>query len=96
MEEVSEKRILEILNVIVKSAKTEFSTKELKEISIYAIQTANGSYAANIDLHESDWNHVKNEMKESNDIRDNIKRVVVLRLLKDCGLYTKFTNIKKQ
>ena len=92
---MSKKPILEKLNEIVKNAKTEFSSDELEEISLYAIQTADGTYGNNKDLHESDWNHVKNEMNESGDIRENIKRAVILRLLKDCGLYTKFVTINK-
>lgn len=94
MEEILNK-IPGCLKEIVKNAKTEFSEDELKEMSLYAIQTANGTYASKIDLHESDWNHVKTEMKASDDIRENIKRAVILRLLKNCGLYTSFVTINK-
>lgn len=90
---MSKETINEKLNEIVKNAKTEFSLCELEEISLYAIQTADGTYGNKADLHESDTNHVRNEMKESDDIRENIKRVVILRLLKNCGLYSEF--IKK-
>ena len=90
-----EKEIIDRLNEIIMKTKTDFSKSELEEICLYAIQVANGFYISHKDIHESDLNHVRTEMKESDDIRENIKRVVIIRLLKDCGLYWKFKTINK-